>query len=463
MMSEKTRTSLVRDLQRLLEGEVTEEPEVLERYSQDFGRTVRRMPAALARPRDAEEVARIVRYAHARDLPVASRAMGHSMRGQSLCEGGIVIDMRALRGLEEISPDARTFVSQPGVLWREVVAASTAHGLTPPVLTSYPHASVGGTLSACGWGTASVRYGAQLDHCVELEVVIGTGEHLRCNREQEPELFDHVRGGMGQFGLMTKIRYQLRRYHSTVRTYVLEYDDLGAWLEDSRTLVVRDEADHLDCALQQKPDGQGVRWTGVITASLEREAPEDRDGQRLLAGLRFARHISTQDVPTAAFVSQASNPEKPPLPGEAYPWMVTFMPWSRVQPFLELCIRRIPPAALGSANGPMRLWPAFRRVTQVPMLQMPREEIMAMLSICPATTQEGLPIMMSVMSKLSDVGMEVGARRHLGTWVHFDRARWRMHFGEAWPTINRLKRTYDPKGILNPGFIDFEPESALAS
>ena len=64
------------------------------------------------------------------------------------------------------------------------------------------------------------------------------------------------------------------------------------------------------------------------------------------------------------------------------------------------------------------------------------------------------------MSKLSDVGMEMGARRHLATWVHFDRARWRMQFGDYWPTINRVKRTYDPAGILNPGFIDFETEPA---
>jgi cytokinin dehydrogenase len=460
MTTGTTRTGLLTDLQRLIEGEVTASQEVLGRYAQDFGSIVRRTPAVVVRPRDVGEVARIVRYAHEQELPVSSRAMGHSMSGQSLTEQGIAIDMRSLRRVEEITPDARSFACQPGALWGEVVTASTALGLTPPVLTNFPWASVGGTHSACGWGLASGRYGAQIDHCEELEVVTGTGELVRCDREQEPDLFNHVLGGMGQFGLMTRIRHRLRRYHPTLRTYVLAYGDFESFLKDCRTLAERDVADTLECTLHQKPDGQGVRWTAVIRISVETEDPAKLDEQGLLAGMGFARHVSTTDQPTAPTLTMTSMSEKPPLPGESYPWMVTFLPWSRVQPFLELCFRRIPPSALGSVNGPIHVYPAHRRVTRMPMLRMPEEEMIAMVSICPTAPHERLPIIMALMSKLSDVSLEVGGRRHLGTWVHFDEARWRMHFGETWSHINRVKRRYDPKGILNPGFIAFDPVPA---
>ncbi len=455
-MPETPRASLLKDLQRVVEGEVTQAPEVLERYSQDFGRIVQRTPAAVVLPRHAEDVAQVVRYAHAQSIPVSSRAIGHSMRGQTLNEHGIVIDMRELRRIEPITPDAQTFVSQPGALWREVAEASTAQGLAPPVLTGYPYTSVGGTHSACGWGISSSRYGAQIDNCVELEVVTGTGERVRCSRDQEPDLFNHVLGGMGQFGLMTEVRHRLRRYQPIVRTYVLEYDDLTAYIEDNRTLGAGEVADYLDCALHQKPDGQGIRWTGTIRASVETTDPSRIDDQRLLAGLRFNRHVSTLDEPTSTFLMQDSTPVKNPLPGEAYPWMVTFLPWSRFQPFLEMCFRRVPPTALGGTHGPIHVWPALRKVARIPTLQLPQEEMMALISICPTAASSSLPIMMAVMSKLSDASMEAGGRRHLGTWVHFDQVRWKMHFGDAWTTVNRIKRTYDPLGILNPGFIEFE-------
>jgi len=447
-------SGLLTDLRHLVEGEVTAAPEVLERYAQDFGRIIRKSPAVVVRPRDASDVARVVRYAHSREVPVSSRGMGHSQRGQSLSDQGIVLDMRALGGIETIEPEA--FVCQPGALWSEVVAASTAQGLAPPVLTGYPYASVGGTHAACGWGTASGRYGAQIDNCDALEVVTGTGDLVQCDRERSPDLFLHVLGGMGQFGIMTRIRHKLRRYLPQVRRYVLEYEDLGAFVADNRSLAEHHHADAIDSTLQQKPDGAAVRWGGTIQVCVETEEPGALDAARWLSGLHFDRLRETVDEPTSRFLAQAHIPEKSPLPGEFFPWMVTFLPWSRLQPFLEMCFSRVPPAALGGTQGLIHVYPARRSVTRMPMLQVPDEPMMALLSICPTARAPVLPVVMALMSKLSDASLEVGGRRHLGTWVHFDQPRWRLQFGEDWPRINQVKRRFDPKGILNPGFIDFD-------
>ena len=458
-MSDSVRSSSLRkDLQAQVAGMVTDDEEMRKIYSEDFGGIVRRTPSLIVRPKNTEDVARVVRYAHQRCIPVSSRAIGHTLRGQALNEAGIVIDMRALNEVEAITPGAERFVCGPGALWHEVVDASTLHQLTPPVLTGYPHVTVGGTHAACGWGISSAKFGAQIDNCIEVEVVTGTGEVLRCSRSDHRELFDHVLGGMGQFGLMTKIDHRLRAYRPIVRTYRLEYDRIDTYLQDNRTLASNPIVDYLDCTVHQEPKGGSVRWTGVIRLSIEVEREDQADGTEILEGLQFDRHASTDHRNTATFLAQPESTKKDRLPGQAYPWMVTFLPWSRLQTFLEFCFEKIPPDALGGQEGPMHLWPSPRRVSKIPVLQVPEEDMMALLGIFPTATQAGLPLMMSVMSKLSDLAMRMGGRRHLATWVHFDRARWRLHYGDYWPTVNRVKKTYDPNGILNPGFVEFETE-----
>jgi FAD/FMN-containing dehydrogenase len=405
------------------------------------------------RPSGAEDVAKAVRYAYERDLPVSTRGAAHSLRGQSLNEGGLVLDMGSLAHLDEVTPGATSFQAGPGVSWGRVVAASTPHGLVPPVLTGYPHASLGGTLAACGWGAASIRHGAQLEHCLRLEVVTGTGERVMCGPEENAELFSHVLGGMGQFGLVTRVEHRLRRFLPYARTHVLEYDDLEPFLADARALAVSRAAEHVECTLTASPDGDRPRWTHALHVTLEADSPESR---RLLEGLRVGGRVRTEDVPTATFLSQPGNDVQHRAPDVGHPWVVTFLPWSRLREVLEGCLR-LPPVALGGAHGMMRLWPASRDVVRAPMLRVPDEELMALLGVFPVVPQSKLQPALALMSRVSDLGIKAGGRRHLGTWVHFDQPRWRLHFGEHWPVLHRVKRQYDPKGLLNPGFIEFEP------
>ncbi len=88
-----------------------------------------------------------------------------------------------------------------------------------------------------GLGVASFRYGTQADNAVELEVVTGAGEIVTCSREQNRELFDVVRCGLGQFGIITRAKIRLRRCKPNVRKYYLLYDDLGAFMQDAEKIM----------------------------------------------------------------------------------------------------------------------------------------------------------------------------------------------------------------------------------
>src|SRR5690606_33462494 len=114
----------------------------------DFGGIVERSPARVVRPGSAGEVADAVREAAARGLRAVPRGLGHSTHGQSLTDG-VSLDLRGLTGTEV---RGRRAVAAAGTTWREVLAATLPHGLTPPVLTDYLDLTVGGTISAGGIG-----------------------------------------------------------------------------------------------------------------------------------------------------------------------------------------------------------------------------------------------------------------------------------------------------------------------
>ena len=95
-----------------------------------------------------------------------------------------------------------------GASWREVLAATLPHGLTPPVLTDYLDLTVGGTLSAGGVGGTSHRYGTQAENALALDVVVD-GRPVRCSPAVRPEVFEAVRGGLGRHGVITAATLRL--------------------------------------------------------------------------------------------------------------------------------------------------------------------------------------------------------------------------------------------------------------
>ena len=447
--------ALTADLSRLLTGRVSDDPAVLATHETDYGRIVHRRPAVVVQPDGAADVAATLRYAATHGVPVSPRGTGHSLRGQSTNDGGVVLD---LTGLDHLSVDAgaRLFRCGPGARWRTVVAAAARHGLAPPVLTSYPHVTVGGTHSAGSWGESSFRHGAQVDNCAALEVVTGAGERLRCDPETEPELFGHVLGGMGQFAVITEVEHRLREYHPIARTYPLRYETIEEMLADLRRLVAPGSTlSSLESTVEAAPGGT---WRHRVLATLEIDDAGSAPPRCPVAGL-LGRQGPPADQPAATFLARPQAGEVPPVPGVAQPWVVAFLPWSRARVFLSVCQRRL--HGLLAGTDAMVLWPARRAVTATPMLRVPESEAeMIMVGLFPRVAAGKLPGALALLSKVSDLALELGGTRHLATWVHLDLPRWRLHFGTEWPKVNELKHRYDPAGILNPGFIEYEPLNA---
>jgi FAD/FMN-containing dehydrogenase len=171
--------------------------------------TVDRYPALIARCRSALEVSAAVRMATRSGLEIAVRGGGHSIPGHSVCEGGLMIDLSPMNGLR-IDVERSLAFAQPGLLWADYDAGTQRHGLASPG-GEISHTGVAGLTLGGGIGWLSRRYGLACDNLVGARVVLADGDVVDVDEETAPELLWGLRGGGGNFGIVTEFRFRLHR------------------------------------------------------------------------------------------------------------------------------------------------------------------------------------------------------------------------------------------------------------
>jgi FAD/FMN-containing dehydrogenase len=163
-------------------------------------------PAVIALCRNSADVAATVNFARDARVPFAIRGGGHSFGGFSTLDDGLVIDLRLMKRIH-VDPERRRVVAQAGVLMKELDAATSAHGLAVPVGTMGTTGIAGLTLSG-GLGWLTREHGLTCDNVEEMEVVTAAGEIVRASASENAELFWALRGGGGNFGVVTSFEYQ---------------------------------------------------------------------------------------------------------------------------------------------------------------------------------------------------------------------------------------------------------------
>jgi FAD/FMN-containing dehydrogenase len=164
-------------------------------------------PAAVVRAADVADVQRIVRLAAETGLELAVRSGGHSGAGHSSTEGGIVLDLRDLKAID-IDPQAKTATAQTGLTAAEVNAATGEHGLVIG-FGDTGSVGIGGIVTGGGVGYLVRKYGLTIDNVLAAQVVTADGELHDVDAEHEPDLFWAVRGGGGNFGVVTRFTFRL--------------------------------------------------------------------------------------------------------------------------------------------------------------------------------------------------------------------------------------------------------------
>src|SRR3954469_19216136 len=185
-----------------------------EEARQVYNAMIDRRPALIARPGNADEVAQVVNFARDRDVPVAIRGGGHNGAGLGTVDDGIVIDLSRLKRIE-VDPEVRTARVAGGCTWGEVDAATGEHGLaTPSGIISTT--GVGGLTLGGGIGHLTRKYGLAIDNLLEAEVVLGNGERVRASADENPDLYWAIRGGGGNFGVVTSFLFRLNEVGTVI-------------------------------------------------------------------------------------------------------------------------------------------------------------------------------------------------------------------------------------------------------
>jgi len=164
-------------------------------------------PALIVRAADSTDVALTVSLARESGLELSVRAGGHSLAGHGSNDGGIVLDLRAMKGLH-IDPDRRLAWAQPGLTAREYTVAAAAHGLATPFGDTGSVGIAGLTLGG-GIGWLVRNHGLAIDALVAVEIVTADGRVVTASEGSHPDLFWAVRGGGGNFGVVTRFQYRL--------------------------------------------------------------------------------------------------------------------------------------------------------------------------------------------------------------------------------------------------------------
>jgi hypothetical protein len=172
-----------------------------------FNQAFDRHPAVIVRCAGPSDVARTLEFARTRQLPLAVRAGGHSRLGFGMCDGGVVIDLSAMKRVA-VDTDKRVARAEAGALVRDLDAATQRFRLAA-VSGGCPTVGIAGFTLGGGEGRLMEKYGAACDNLLSAQVVTVDGREVEASPKSNPDLFWAIRGGGGNFGIVTELEYQL--------------------------------------------------------------------------------------------------------------------------------------------------------------------------------------------------------------------------------------------------------------
>jgi len=289
--------------------------------------TVDRRPRLIARCTGAADVAAAVRFARDRDLEIAVRGGGHNVAGTAVCDDGIVVDLSAMRAVA-VDPAERTADVQGGALWGDVDHETQAHGLatTGGIIG---HTGVGGLSLGGGIGWLMRKHGLAVDNLLQAEVVTAEGHIVRASAHQDPDLFWALRGGGGNFGIVTSFRFTLHPVGPTVVAGPVFWaaDDTADVLRFYREFVA-DAPDELGTVIRLgtipplPPIAPELHYRPAIAVGCCYAGPLD-DGERALRALRRFGTPLVDLVGPTRYVDHQSGLDDTVPHGWHYYWKAT--------------------------------------------------------------------------------------------------------------------------------------------
>ena len=274
-----------------------------------FNAMIDRRPRLIVRCGGAADVVAGILLARETGLPLAVKGGGHGVNGHAVCDDGIMLDLSPMKRID-VDPEARVVRAQAGVNWGEFDAATQAHGLATTggrVTTT----GVAGLTVGAGSGWLERMYGYTSHNLLAAEVVTADGRLIRASEDENPDLFWGLRGGGGNFGVVTQFEYRLHEVGPTIA------GGMVLWPLEQAGEVLRFYRDWLESA----PDEVGG-GAAVLVAPPEAFVPEELRGKPVLAVIA----ISLGDLELLRPIRECGSP---------FADLVGPIPYLEVQKFLD--------------------------------------------------------------------------------------------------------------------------------
>ncbi len=422
-------------------------------FADDFGHQVQHVPAAVLRPKTFDDIVQVVQFARQQGLKVVPRGQGHSTRGQSQAQNGIVIDMTALNTIHAIHED-RVEV-EAGALWTTLLQATLEHGLAPPVMTDYLNLSIGGVLSVGGVGGSSYRYGPVVDNVLELQVVTGEGQLQTCSATQQPELFESVLAGLGQCAIIVKATLRLIAAKTNARVSHLFYPDLATMIADYRMVLADGRFEYVVGNIIPTPQntwGYMLEPVSFYTPSTG-DAP---DNTRLTHDLRFIKGMEQiEEVTYSTYANRVALLEaglkQMQLWEHGHPWFDVFVPASQTAQYVSEALKTVSP--IDFAQSPILLYGLHRQQIHTPLFPALQEETFFLFDILRTVAPHSADGAQAAHANytLFEQCRAVGGTLYPIATIGLSHEDWQRHFGTQWQKFLHAKHRFDPDALLTPG------------
>jgi FAD/FMN-containing dehydrogenase len=247
-------------------------------------------PSVIARCATAAEVSAAVRAARDAGLSLSVRSGGHDWAGRALRAGGLVVDLTAMRAVT-VDPPARTATVQGGALTSDLLAATTPYGLVTATGVVSP-VGLAGLTTVGGYGSLIGRYGLTLDNLLGAEVVLADGSTVTAGPDDDGELYWALRGGGGNFGVVTELRYRLHELSAVLAGILMFPAEQGRAILAGYAEIVADAPDELTVMTGFLPGPQGpMAFLCPVFSGDDRTA-----GEAAVARLRSLGHPVVDQV-----------------------------------------------------------------------------------------------------------------------------------------------------------------------
>jgi FAD/FMN-containing dehydrogenase len=278
-----------------------------------------RRPRLIVHPESTSEVAAAIAFARAHELELSVKGGGHGVAGRAVCDDGLVIDLSRLRAVS-VDPVTRTATVQGGATLRDLDAASQAHSLATTA-GIYRDTGVAGLALGGGVGLLMRRFGLTCDNLLAAEVVTADGRVLETSDVEHSDLFWALRGGGGNFGVVTRMDFQLHPLTHVFGGRIVypftEVVALGRFYRD----VMEDAPDEFQAYLTYST-GDGEKTASIMLCHCgQREA-----GERMLERFRRFRRPDSEQVGLITYLQMQRHWDDAFPSGKLHYWKSSFLP-----------------------------------------------------------------------------------------------------------------------------------------